>query len=286
MKGTRLLKPDVFTGKLQLDEAAIEEKDRRDREKLKAMVEMCYSRVCRQQWILQYFGEPHAGVCGCCDVCRENGAGEARPPNADEALVVRKTLSGVARMSRRSKHGWEARFGRGRIVQMLAGSKSQEILSARLDQLSTYGILREKGAGYLNGLMRSLSDAGMVCTVTGEFPLMTLTPLGEQIMRGEASYQLVWPDAAAGRKEPGLQDHGHDGQLYAMLRELRASMAKRDDVPPYVIFSNKTLEAMVRYLPVTTGEALQIPGIGTAKIQRYAEPFLEAIRCWKLSRRA
>ncbi len=167
---------------------------------------------------------------------------------------------------------------------MLAGSKSQEIISARLDQLTTYGILRDQGAGYLNSLLRSLADAGIVCTVTGEYPLMTLTPLGDKVMRGEASYQLVWPDPEAGRKEVALKDHGHDGQLYTMLRELRAKMARRDNVPPYVIFSNKTLEALARYQPVNTEEALHIPGIGVAKIQRYAEPFLEAIRVWKKSR--
>src|SRR6478752_4884869 len=120
MKGTRLLKPDVLTRALQLDEIAIEEKDRRDREKLKSMVEMCYSRTCRQQWILSYFGEDEAGPCGTCDVCRDEGSGENRPPTSEEELIVRKALSGVARMSRRMAHGWEAKFGRGRIVQMLA----------------------------------------------------------------------------------------------------------------------------------------------------------------------
>ncbi|MEI6177987.1 MAG: ATP-dependent DNA helicase RecQ, partial [Verrucomicrobiota bacterium] len=109
MRGTRLLKPELSARQIQLDEAAIEEKDRRDREKLKAMVEMCYSRVCRQKWILNYFGEEDAGVCGSCDVCREEGAGDARPPTGDEDLIVKKALSGVARMSRRTKDGWEAR---------------------------------------------------------------------------------------------------------------------------------------------------------------------------------
>lgn len=285
MKGTRLLKPDILARQLKLDEAAIEEKDRRDREKLKAMVEMCYSRVCRQQWILNYFGEHDAGVCGSCDVCREDGSGDSRPPTAEEEVIVRKALSGVARMSRRTKDGWEARFGRGRIVQMLAGSKSQEIASAGLDQLTTYGILKDKGAGYLNGLMRSLSDAGLVQTITGEYPLLTLTPLGDKVMRGESPFQLVWPDPGAGKKEVGLKDHGHDGQLYSMLRDLRGKIAKRESVPPYVVFSNKTLEALARYQPVNDEEALHVPGIGAAKLQRYAEPFLEAIRVWKQSRR-
>jgi len=284
-RGTRLLKPDLSARQIQLDEAAIEEKDRRDREKLKAMVEMCYSRVCRQKWILNYFGEEDAGVCGSCDVCREEGAGDARPPDAEEEVIVKKALSGVARMSRRTGDGWEARYGRGRIVQMLAGSKSQEIVSAGLDRLSTYGILRDKGAGYLNGLMRSLSDAGLVCTVTGEYPLVTLTPLGDKVMRGGATYQLVWPDPEAGRKEVALKDHGHDGRLYTMLRDLRAKIAKREDVPPYVVFSNKTLEALARYQPINAEEALHVPGIGAAKVQGYAKPFLDAIRMWRKSQR-
>jgi ATP-dependent DNA helicase RecQ len=286
MKGTRLLKPDVMTRQIELDEEAIEEKDRRDREKLKSMVEMCYSRTCRQQWILNYFGEEEAGICGTCDACRDEGSGEVREATAEEALTVRKALSGVARMSRRTAAGWEARFGRGRIVQMLAGSRSQEILSAGLDQLTTYGILREKGAGYLNSLMRSLAEAGLVVTVTGEFPLLTLTPQGEKIMRGDGRIQLVWPDPLAGRKEPALKDHGFDGQLYSMLRDIRERLAKREDVPSYVIFGNKTLEALVRYQPVNTQEALLVPGIGAAKVQRYAKPFLETIIAWRKSRPA
>ncbi len=286
MRGTRLLKPDVLARAIELDEEAIEEKDRRDREKLKAMVEMSYSRVCRQKWILEYFGEHDAGVCGNCDVCREDGAGDLRAPTPEEELTVKKALSGVARMSRRSAEGWEARFGRGRIVQMLAGSKSQEIVSAGLDRLSTYGILKDKGAGYLNGLMRSLADAGLVHTQTsGEYPLMTLTPFGEKVMRGEAPFKIVWPDTESGKKEVGLKDHGHDSQLYSILRDLRAKIAKREDVPPYVVFPNKTLEALSRYQPVSTEEALNLPGIGDAKIQRYARPFLEAIQVWKKSRR-
>ncbi len=285
MKGTRLLKPDVLARGLQLDEAAIEEKDRRDREKLKAMVEMSYSRICRQQWILMYFGEADAGVCGTCDVCRDEGSGISRAPNAEEELIVKKALSGVARMSRRTSNGWEGKYGRGRIVQMLAGSKSQEIITARLDQLTTYGILKDKGSGYLNALVRSMAEAGLVQTVAGEFPLLTLTPLGDRVMRGEAKFQLVWPESEAGGGVPALKDHGHDPQLYSMLRDVREKLAKREDVPSYVIFANKTLEALARYQPVNDAEALLIPGIGEAKVQRYAKPFLETIREWRKFRK-
>jgi len=278
MRGTRLLRPDVLARQLALDENAIEEKERRDRDKLKAMVEMCYSRTCRQRWILSYFGEQGGGSCGCCDVCREDGGGEARELTPEEAVVVLKALSGVARMSRRTAGGWEGRFGRGRIVQMLAGSRSQEILAAGLDRLSTYGVLKDRGTGFLNALLRSLAEAGLVHTqAVGEFPLLTLTPLGDRVMRGETVCQLVWPDADSGRKEAALKDHGFDEVLYSMLRDLRTKVAKREHVPSYVVFSNKTLEGLVRFRPSTVEDALLVPGVGAAKAQRYLPQFLKLI---------
>jgi len=285
MRGTRLLQPNILADQLKLDEDAIEEKDRRDRDKLKAMVEMCYSRSCRQEWILHYFGEEKPGNCGSCDMCRGGSAGSEREPTTEEALIVKKALSGVARMSQRTNNSWEGRYGRGRIVQMLAGSKSQEILSAQLDQLTTYGILSDKGAGYLNRLMRALNDARLIHTITtGDYPLVTLTDLGDEVMRGKANYKLAWPETENSTAQVDLKDHGHDGQLYSLLRDLRAKLAKQGQVPPYVIFNNKTLEALARYQPSNTQEALQLPGIGEAKVRRYAEPFLETIQMWKQSR--
>ncbi|MEI7909138.1 MAG: ATP-dependent DNA helicase RecQ [Verrucomicrobiota bacterium] len=286
MRGTRLLQPEVLARQLKLDETAIEEKDRRDHEKLKAMVEMCYSRTCRQRWILNYFGEQGEGDCGCCDVCRELGGGELRAPTAEELLVVQKALSGVARMSRRGSAGWEGRYGRGRIVQMLSGSRSQEVLTVGLDQLSTYGILKDKGVGYLNALMRSLTDAGLVLTVSGEYPLLTLTPLGDRVMRGEAQFSLMWPESGTGGQEIALQDHGFDAELYSLLRDLRSSIAKREGLPPYVVFNNKTLEALARYRPATSEEAMRVPGIGAAKVQRFIGAFLKTLAQWRKTRRS
>jgi ATP-dependent DNA helicase RecQ len=280
MRGTRLKKPDVFARALELDEAALEEKDRRDRDKLKSMVELCYSRVCRQQWILGYFGEDDAEPCGTCDICRSGENHDQRAPNAEEDLIVRKALSGVARMSRKSAHGWEGKFGRGKIVQMLCGSRSQEILSGGLDQLSTYGILKSQGTGYLNALFRAMGDVGLVRVDAGEYPLLTLTELGEKVMRGAAKYRLAWPPPVAAGHVESLSDQGFDGKLYAELRDLRVRIAKRESVPPYVIFSNKTLEALCRYRPKTIEEGLAVPGIGESKAQRYLPVFLEVLKEW------
>ena len=285
LRGTRLKRPEVFARALQLDESALEEKERRDRDKLKSVVELCYARACRQQWILGYFGEDDAEPCGNCDVCRDNSSGEMRPPTAEEDLIVRKALSGVARMSRKNAAGWEGKFGRGKIVQMLCGSRSQEILSAGLDQLSTYGILKTQGTGYVNALMRALGDIGLLRVETGEFPLITLTEQGEKAMKGAAKYRLAWPPVPGGGATVStLADHGFEPILYSMLRDLRARLAKREDVPPYVIFSNKTLEALSRYRPTTSEEGLAVSGIGESKAQRYLPAFLAVLAEWKRSR--
>lgn len=279
MRGTRLLKPNVLARDLELDEEAMERKDARDREKLKSMVEMCYARTCRQQWILKYFGELEAGVCGNCDVCRERNAGDYRKPTGEEAMIVKKALAGVARMSNKTANGWEGRYGKGRIIQMLSGSKSQEILNHRLDQLSTYGILSEKSTGYLNGLFRGMAEEGLVVTQAGEYPLMTLSEKGDAVMRGEADYELRWPDDVA--KPQSLTIKDFDAHLFVMLKDLRMKLAKRSGVPPYIVFSNKVLEALTTYMPVSVEEALQIPGIGEGKAANYLPAFLEMIQTYR-----
>lgn len=286
MRGTRITRPDALASQLKLDEAAIEEKECRDRDKLRSMVEMCYSRTCRQHWILHYFGEPNPHRCGSCDVCRDDSAGTTRDLTPEETTIVRMALSGVARMSRRHPDGsWQARFGRARVVQMLSGSKSQEILTAKLDQLSTYGILRSQGTGFLNALMRALIEGGLITTVTGEYPLVTLTPFGEAVMRCQSPCRLAWPAApqSPSAKPPPLQDHGFDPALFSLLRDLRNRIAKSREQPAYTILNNKCLEALARYQPTTPDEAILLPGVGPAKARSQIQPFLDTILQWKAS---
>ncbi|MCS5538758.1 MAG: ATP-dependent DNA helicase, partial [Roseibacillus sp.] len=220
-RGTRLRQPEVQASGLEIDREALEEKERRDRQKLQAMVGLCYGAGCRQRAILEYFGEEEPGECGTCDVCRSDYGTDRRAPTGAEDLVVRKVLSGVARMSRRTSKGWEGIFGRGRIVQMLTGSKSQEIMRVRLHELSTYGILKGKGTAYLNELFHSLHAAGLLVTQRGEYPLVTLTSKGEQAMKGEIEYSLVWPETLreSTAKSPGAGAEGArlplDPVLYA-----------------------------------------------------------------------
>ena len=287
IRGTRLMRPAVKAGELELDRVALEEKDRRDRDKLRRMISWADARVCRQRRILEYFGESGAADCGNCDVCR---AGSdrlgAREATAEELTVVRKLLSGVARCSVRGAGGWEGRFGRARIAGMLTGSRSRDVLSARLDELSTYGALKEWGQAFVLTLFRELESAGYLRTSGGEYPMVTLTEAGVQMMKSGGSLRLNWPssvvspqrESVGGVGEVRLAEVGFDEGLYRKLRECRSAMAAREGVPAYVIFNNQTLEFLTRLRPQTMAEGLRVRGIGEGKAKRYLEPFLEIIR--------
>ena len=288
VRGTRLLQPDVRGTQLKLDAAKLREKERRDRAKLKLMVDFAYARTCRQQAILRYFGEEDPARCGNCDICLET-AGPARAPSADEALIVRKALSGVARMSGRGSEGWEPRFGRGRIVQTLVGSRSREIIQARLDQLSTYGLLQSEGVAYLNQLLRELQDAGMLISSGGEYPMVTLTQLGDEVMKGRTDYELRWPQRmASGSKAAARKSKSKanaleemvpvDAALFERLKKVRLELARvNGNVPAYVIFPDETLRAFARLKPKSVEAGRQIRGVGEIKAQRYLPAFIETI---------
>ena len=278
-KGTRLLRPEVLAHDLEINEKALEEKERRDREKLEKVVQLCYANTCRQQWILEYFGEVDAPLCGSCDVCQGSENSERRGPTDDEALIVQKFLSGVARMSRKTSTGWEGRFGRGRVIQMLVGSKSQDVLRTRLHELKTYGLLKQEGTAYLNVLCRSLHEGGLLVTQMGEYPLVTLTARGEQVMRSLTSYSIEWPNQGGGAPAGvELEDMGFDARVYEQLRDVRTRLAKAERVPAYVIFSNETLQHLARLRPTTMEAGLLVKGIGEAKADKYLEPFLRVLR--------
>ena len=280
-KGTRLLKPDILTSKIGIDRAALEEKERRDSSKLSAMVELCYARVCRQQWIMEYFGEANAAPCGSCDFCRSKFGNDLAEGTDAQVLIMRKALSGVARMSRKIGGKWEGRFGRGRIVQMLVGSKSQEVKKNKLDTLSTYGLLKSEGTAYLNELFHALHDAGLIYTQKGEYPLVSLTPRGELVMLGKMTSPLVWPGQSSNSADDDdvieLEEVGFDPNLYERLKQVRHDFAKAENVPAYAIFPNKTLEMMTRLRPKSMKAGRTIKGIGEAKADRYLAQFIAVI---------
>ncbi|HEX2746720.1 MAG TPA: RecQ family ATP-dependent DNA helicase, partial [Verrucomicrobiales bacterium] len=288
IRGTEILEPSVTARELELDNEALGEKERRDRDKLKRMTEWAYAMNCRQAGILTYFGEQNASECGNCDYCRRQAERTGARTLTDlEMQTVRKALSGVARCCARSGSAWEGRFGRARIAGMLTGSRSKEVLSARLDELTTYGLLKEEGLAYVQSLLRELEAAGLLAVSGGEYPLLSLTERGAAVMKSGGTLQLNMPSASTAFRSRGgsrvepeveLRELGFDEALYKKLRDLRTRLAERDDIPPYVVFNNQTLEFLTRLRPTTMSAALRIRGIGEKKAEKYLEPFLAAIR--------
>lgn len=304
IRGTRVLHPKIKPHELELDWSALNEKERRDRAKLKTMVDFVYARICRQQSILTYFGEPEPERCGGCDICSDHARYGRRTGTDEEVLLVKKALSGVARMSNRNAEGWVGRFGKGRIVQTLLGSRSREVIDASLDQLSTYGLLREEGISYLNELFRELQASGLVLqsrhvSFSGkEYQTMTLTPLGDRVMRGQDACELSWPERgpdtrpgkrSAERSRGSRSSNGGgaynkdvdkplDSQLFVALKQKRDQLARdMGNVPRYLIFPDDTLKALARHKPLTMEAGRMIRGIGEAKAEKFLPIFMEVI---------
>lgn len=291
IRGTRLLQPNILTRDLEFDVDALREKDRRDRSKLKAMIDLCYDdKACRQEQILRYFGETESTPCGTCDVCRAEGVQPPREGTAGEVTLLRQTLSGVARMSTKLADGtWEGRFGKGRIIQMLVGSKSKEIVDAGHDQLTTYGLLKHIGTQALHPLFAELEKLGLIETSTGEFPKVTLTSRGAEVMRKGLNVRMRWPSLhapvsskpkgkTAMNEELAARELGFDDALFEKLKRHRTAVAEAEGVPPYLIFSNQTLEFMTRLKPKTIDAGLKIRGVGEKKAKEYLPDFIQIIK--------
>src|SRR3954465_10203328 len=120
-------------------------------------------------------------------------------------------------MSGKISGEWQPRFGRGRIVQTLVGSRSQEILNAQLDRLSTHGLLKSEGVAYLNQLLRELQDVGMLVSSGGQYPMVTLTRRGDDVMKGRDDYQLRWPQRSQAERTTARKTRMKEASLEEML---------------------------------------------------------------------
>ena len=289
LKGTRILKLGQSGRDLPLDAQALAIKAQRDEARLKSVIDFAYASSCRQQWILNYFGEKDSEACQRCDSCQGRKQIANREVKADEWTLVKMALSGVARMSNR--HGgdaWGPRFGKRKIIQCLLGSKAAPILDAGLDSLSTYGILKREGSAYVDALFESFEQAELVQVVTEqEFPLLKLTELGSQVMLGTSTPELALPERTAGKvaqasskkvKKGQAPEGIEDEDLYKKLAAKRSEMAVATGKPAYTVFPNFVLVELANLKPRDEREAIRIRGIGPAKLKTVLPPFLEVIK--------
>lgn len=289
IRGTRILEPDKRGAELPIDAASLARKAARDEERLKSVINFAYAQTCRQKWILDYFGETNSSDCKRCDCCQTRTQEAARDLSTDEWTLVQMALSGVARMSSRLASGeWSPRFGKRKIIQCLLGSRSAAILDAGLDELSTYGILKREGSAYVDALFQALEAAGLVQTVSSEgFPLLQLTTLGAETMRGAQRPELSLPLRTAGavnqtqQNRPKRKDSPPGGilnqALYQELSAKRSELAAASGKPAYTIFPNFVLVELANQRPRNFNEAIKIRGIGPSKLRTVLPSFLEII---------
>ncbi|HUR95974.1 MAG TPA: ATP-dependent DNA helicase RecQ [Gemmatimonadales bacterium] len=280
------------SGPIPLDDNARALKARRDRERLDTMVRYAFSRGCRTRFIYDYFaGGARGGVaprCGTCDVCLGWGRVVGRPLDDDELLRVRIALSGVGRLS--------GRFGVERIAQVLTGSRGREIIERGLERVPTYGKLSGVPVDQVKDLLNVLADAGLVERqgIEGGRPgafVLALTPEGRQVAMGETKPELSLPGVAPreprarvrpanGRTSASLAEGPSpdiDPEILSRLKQWRTQEARRQGMPPYVIFHDRTLLALAAARPRNRESLQRVPGIGPAKLASYGEALLSLL---------
>lgn len=232
---------------------------------LDAMVAFAEAEVCRRLPLLAYFGEVFSDQpCGMCDNCLEGDR-----EKTDVNIPAQKFLSCVKRTGEC--------FGALHIIDVLLGSKAAKVMQRGHDKLSTYGIGREFSRDQWHRLARQLLQKGLM-EKHAEYGGLQLTPAAWEVFRGK---EKVLCSMAAPRTAIPRTDHDRavtplqrDPQLFEILRQKRKELAEAASVPPFVIFSDRTLTEMATYLPQTPEELLQIHGIGSAKQEKYGTVFM------------
>ncbi len=259
---------DIAISRGLIEQGRNERQKRIDLHKLNSMVAFAEAQLCRRRVLLGYFGEQLDADCGNCDICLD-------PPELYDATVdAQKALSCVFRVGQR--------FGAGHVIDVLRGAKNQRVSQLKHDKLSTYGIGRDQSQEVWGSLLRQLIHLGYLEQDVGNYSILKLTAAARPLLRGEEVLHLARPRVrVGGTKKPsrkGVAEYQPDPELFEALRTLRKSLAERDHVPPFVVFSDATLAEMASVRPTHESALLEINGVGRRKLERYGAEFLDLIR--------
>jgi ATP-dependent DNA helicase RecQ len=242
---------------------------------------------CRHDAILRYFGDEAETLAGCgrCDVCR---ALEAAPEEEDPeraSLIVRKALSGVARV--------HERFGLQTVVKLVRGEPNERLERAGLTRVPTFGNLKEHPAAWLLALLRRCVSAGWVSFSGRERPVVVLTDEGRAVMKGARPARLLLPPLARraaaveaerasepSRRRPALEAVELDTAalaLFEALRRHRLTVARAEGLAPFIVASDRTLRDIATLRPRTLAELELAHGVGPRKAERYGAGLLRVV---------
>ena len=251
----------------------------RDRERLKKMTYYCFTSHCLRDYILRYFGESGKNDCGNCSNCLAR---------FEEQDVTKEAAAMIACV-----RDCGQRYGMGTILDTLHGANTARIRQYRLEENPQYGVLSKVPAQRLRQIGNHLLLTGYLATTNDEYAIVKLTPLSNRVTDKEEAIRMKFAKEAgqeerqdagesASRKKAkksaaaGLQGEA-DEVLFGKLKKLRFEIAREEKVPPYIVFSDKTLLLMCAAKPGTKEEMLAISGVGEYKFAKYGERFLECI---------
>lgn len=230
--------------------------------KLDSMVRFANSENCRHQSIAAYFDDRIEGCGTKCDNCT---APESE--KVDITTASRMLLSTILRT--------EQNFGLHYVIDILKGSKEQRVLQNGHDGLSVYGIGQEYSKSQWLTIGDKLLELNAV--EVGEFKVYKLTPFGIEVIKGAHTIELKKERLSVQKAEPKKRAtyfDDYDAEVYDKLRDLRTQIASEKGIPPYIVFSDKTLKDLSVKVPQDKEEMLQVHGIGEVKFERYGDAFL------------
>ena len=259
-----LIQHPALSGELSQEE--LEQKQRQDLERLDVMVNYCKTQSCLRGYILDYFGQEHESFCGNCSNC------STELEERDITDQARMILSCVQRMS--AKLGYS--LGLTSVVRTLLGSRDKRLLQLGLDKLGSYGMLRKLGKDDLRAMAESLESQGYLETdpVHGG---VSLTQKAQGVLFEGKTVSMRLPKAGLTAPVSSPVGGEQSPDLLAMLKRLRWKIAMQESVPAYIIFSNATLEDMARKAPTTLEAFAKVNGVGSVKVKRFGEVFVDAI---------
>ncbi len=259
---------DVITLRRMLAESNADDAHKRlEYHKLDAMLALCEQVHCRRQALLSYFGDTLEQPCGNCDTCLEPVA------TWDATLVAQQALSCIYRTGQR--------FGVGHLIDVLRGKATERVLHFGHEHQSTFGMGKHLAEQQWSSVFRQLVARGLVEIDFDRFGALRLTNACRPILRGEQALMLrkdVKPDKITANTLRKHQDsRSNNTLLWDALRNLRRDIADQQNVPPYVIFHDATLMAMLEAKPSNRQQLARLSGIGKRKLELYGEPFLAII---------
>lgn len=227
------------------------------------------SSLCRRKILLHYFGEEYEeDNCGNCDNCL----------NPKEQVEAKDQLCAVLETIIALKEKFKAEY----VIDVLLGKETSQILSYQHEDLEVFGSGQGEDERTWNAVIRQALIAGYIGKDIENYGLLKVTKAGHAFLKNPVSFKIV-KDVDFDEVEEEVPMKGGascavDPELYSILKDLRKKIAKRLELPPYVIFQDPSLEAMATTYPITIEELQNIPGVGAGKAKRYGEEFVKVIK--------